>query len=149
MPNHEPYLPAYVNVLVDWNRDGAWGGSSPCPAGSVPEHVLVDFVVPPLYVGPLSALAPPGFSIGPNSGYVWTRFSITESPVGPGWDGEGVFEDGESEDYLLQIEAPQQHTSVPTLSGWGFGVLMLLLLAVAAVIIARKRRLAVGNNALN
>ena len=145
MPNHEPYLPAYVNLLVDWNQDGAWGGASPCATGSVPEHVLVDFVVPPLYVGPLSALAPPGFSIGPNPGYAWIRFSITEGPVGPGWDGEGVFEDGESEDYLLRIEAPQ-HKSIPTLSVLGLIILVLLFSAGAAAVVMRKRRLMAGNS---
>jgi hypothetical protein len=136
MPNHEPYLPAYVNVLVDWNQDGAWSGSSPCPAGAVPEHVLVDFVVPPQYFGPLSALAPPGFSIGPNAGYVWVRFSITEGPVGAGWEGDGIFEDGESEDYLLQIAAPQ-HQSIPTLGMWGLIALVLLLSVTAWVVVIR------------
>ena len=139
MPNHEPYLEAYLNVLMDWDQDGSWNGSSTCPAGSVPEHVLVDFVVPAQYFGPLSALGPPSFAIGPNPGYVWTRFSITEGPVGPDWDGEGVFEDGESEDYLLQIETPQQK-SIPTLSEWGLVTLMLLLMAAVAVSIVRKRR---------
>lgn len=86
----------YVNVLMDWNQDGKWGG--------ITEHVLVDWPVPPSYNGPLSGLGPPGFMIGPNAGYVWTRFSITERTVGAGWTGEGVFEDGESEDYLLRIE---------------------------------------------
>ncbi|MGD9020765.1 MAG: GEVED domain-containing protein [Lysobacterales bacterium] len=136
MPNHEPYLPAYVNVLVDWNQDGAWAGSSPCGAGSVPEHVLVDFMVPPQYDGPLSALGPPGFNTGPNPGHVWVRFSITEAPVGPGWDGDGIFEDGESEDYLLLIDTPQ-HQSIPTLGIWGLVALALVLAATAWVAVIR------------
>ncbi|MFC1852726.1 GEVED domain-containing protein [candidate division CSSED10-310 bacterium] len=103
MPNHEPYLDAYVNVLIDWNQDGVWNGSSTCPSGAVPEHVLVNFVVPAQYIGPLSNLSPPNFTIGPNPGYVWARFSITEAPVPQDWDGAGVFEDGESEDYLLLV----------------------------------------------
>jgi hypothetical protein len=95
MPNHEPYLPAFMNVLMDWNQNGAWGDPG--------EHVLVNFVIPALYIGSLSALAPPNFVIGPNPGYVWARFSITEAPVPYNWPGEGVFEDGETEDYLLLI----------------------------------------------
>ncbi|MFC1676530.1 GEVED domain-containing protein [Planctomycetota bacterium] len=96
----------YVNVLVDWNQDGTWSGSSNCPTGAVPEHVLVDFAVPNGYSGALSALMAAGssFTIGPNQGYVWVRFSITEVPVGIVWDGTGVFEDGETEDYLLEID---------------------------------------------
>jgi len=99
MPGHEPYLDAFVNVLIDWNQDGDW-----MDAG---EHVLVDFVVPKLYLGPLSGLAPPSFIIAgpsPAPGYVWTRFTITESAVGTSWYGEGDFEDGESEDYLLYVD---------------------------------------------
>jgi hypothetical protein len=95
MPGHPEYLPAYVNVLMDWNQNGAWGDPG--------EHVLVDFVIPPLFIGPLSVLVPPNFVIGPNSGYVWSRFSITEYPVGLNWFGEGFFEDGETEDYLLLV----------------------------------------------
>ena len=98
----------YVNVLVDWDQNGSWGGSSSCPSGAVPEHVLVDFPIPNPYSGPLSGLmaAGTGFTIGPNSGYVWIRFSITERPVaaaGMAWDGSGIFEDGETEDYLLEV----------------------------------------------
>ncbi len=122
MPNHEPYVQAYVNVLMDWNHDGKWAGSSRCATGSAPEHVLVNFIIPVKYDGPLSALGPPNFLIGPNAGYVWTRFSITETPVGSDWDGSGDFEDGETEDYLLHVnqadkdwgDAPDQ--PYPTLS---------------------------------
>jgi len=66
---------------------------------------LINLLIPPLYIGPLSGLAPPNFVIGPNAGYVWTRFTITERPVPmSGWKGDGGFEDGESEDYLLLID---------------------------------------------
>ncbi len=101
-----PDVPGYVNVLMDWNQNGVWSGFDICPpAGApAPEHVLVDWLVPPGYVGPLSALGPPPFLIGSNSSYVWSRFSITERPVGTSdWNGEGTFEDGETEDYLLLV----------------------------------------------
>jgi len=98
---------AYVNVLMDWDHNGWWSGSSSCPNGPVPEHVLVDFVVPAGFGGLLSYLAPPAFVIGPDSGYVWTRFTITEQPVGLGWDGSGSFTSGETEDYLLHVAPPE------------------------------------------
>jgi hypothetical protein len=105
--NHMPSATTgYMNVLIDWDQDGQWGGSSVCAGLSVPEHVLVDFPIPNPFDGPLSALGPPNFRIGPNTGHVWARFSITESPVGFAWDGSGAFEDGESEDYLLLIVQP-------------------------------------------
>ena len=31
---------------------------------------------------------------------------ISEAQVGAGWDGSGVFEDGETEDYLFDIFDP-------------------------------------------
>ena len=97
----------YVNVLVDWNQDGKWANDTATQCGGtvVPEHVLVDHPIPNPYVGPLSGTLPPGFMIGPNSGFVWVRFSITNEPVLTNdWNGEGVFEDGETEDYLFHID---------------------------------------------
>lgn len=97
----------FVNVDVDWDRSGNWAGASNCPTAQAPEHVLVNFPIPMGYGGPLSALGPPPFLIGPNAGpnsiFVWSRFSITEQPVPQNWDGSGVFEDGETEDYLLEV----------------------------------------------
>ena len=106
----------YVNLLVDWNQDGRWGGSVTCPGGTTPvsEHALVNFPVPNGFNGPLSALGPPSFVIGPKAGHVWARFSITERPVATRWIGDGVFEDGESEDYLLLVQAAQ-----PNQYDWG------------------------------
>jgi len=101
------YDPAYVNVLIDWNQDGQWHNdpNTVCGYSVVQEHVLVDFEVPLNHTGALSVLNPPNFRIGPNSNNVWVRFSITDYEVGTSnWDGSGVFEDGETEDYLLLVD---------------------------------------------
>lgn len=98
--------PAYVNVLFDWNHDGAWEGSSMCSDGEVPEHVLVNFPVPAHFTGMLSELGPKSFKIGPLGGYVWARFTISDRRVALGWNGDGVFSDGETEDYLLHVMEP-------------------------------------------
>lgn len=103
MPNQTP---GFANLLVDWNMDGDWNDVVVCPTQpgiTISEHALVDFLVPNGFSGPLSQLLPPNFLIGPQAGHAWTRFTITERPVGAGWTGEGGFEDGESEDYLLAI----------------------------------------------
>ncbi|MHC4332776.1 MAG: DUF7901 domain-containing protein [Planctomycetota bacterium] len=95
----------YVNVLCDWDQNGAWSGASTCVnPGDAPEHVLVNFPVPNPFDGPLSVLLPPSFMIGPKSGYVWMRCSITEQQVPLPWDGSGSFEDGESEAYLIRVD---------------------------------------------
>lgn len=95
---------AFVNLLVDWDQNGQWGGAIPCPLGPVPEHVLVDFVVPAAFTGPLSALGPPSFMAGPQNGFAWIRFSVSDTPVGQGWTGAGMFQDGETCDYLVRID---------------------------------------------
>lgn len=103
MPNKTT---GFVNILFDWDRNGLWAGASPCPQGPAPEHVLVNFPVPqgPTgFSGMLSTLGPPPFLIGPLRGFIWARFSITERPVALPWFGDGAFEDGESEDYLIYI----------------------------------------------
>ncbi len=100
---------AYINVLIDWNQDGAWGGASVCTATATPrstdEHVLKNFPVPGGTAAHLSTMHPPDFLIGPNPGYVWARLTITETPVSLPWDGSGEFNEGESEDYLLKTVA--------------------------------------------
>ncbi len=136
----------FVNVLVDWNQDGQWGGASTCPGGaSASEHVLQNFPVPKGHNGPLSALGPADFTIGPNSGYVWARFSIGERPVDPDWNGDGGFEYGESEDYLLRVDElslPVGGGAMPVnriamLTPW----LVIAALVAAAVIVVLKKRL--------
>jgi len=142
MPNHEPYLPGYVNVLIDWNQDGQWQNdpATTCGGSMVPEHVLVDFVIPPQYDGTLSALGPPAFQIGPNAGYVWARFSITEDPVDSNWIGEGNFEDGETEDYLLKVyEPPPGPRGVPTMNQWGMVALITLFTGLLMWAVRRRR----------
>jgi hypothetical protein len=97
---------AYLNVLMDWNQDGKWQGSVLGDTGAVPEHALVNFPIPAGYDGPLSALNPPSIKLGPNAGYVWSRFTISERTVAANWTGDGIFADGETEDYLLSIAEP-------------------------------------------
>ncbi|MCD4796729.1 MAG: hypothetical protein K8R49_06115 [Candidatus Cloacimonetes bacterium] len=99
----------YINVLFDWNQDGQWYNdmTTKCAGIVVHEYVVLDLGIPAGYSGTLSGLLPLGstFQIGPNAGYVWVRFSITDVMIGLNdWDGSGVFEDGETEDYLLFIE---------------------------------------------
>lgn len=100
MPNQAM---GFVNVIVDWNQNGNWGDILVCPAGACPEHVLVNHPVMNGYSGPLSLTGPPPFLSGPNPGFYWARFTISEMPVQVNWNGEGNFEDGESEDYLIYI----------------------------------------------
>ncbi|MFH1689858.1 MAG: hypothetical protein ABIE42_06415 [Candidatus Eisenbacteria bacterium] len=107
----------YFNALADWDHSGSWSGSSSCPGvGTAFEHFAVDVPVPIGYNGTVSGL--PNimpFLVGPNDLHVWFRFTVSESQVGAGWDGSGIFEDGETEDYLLLI-APDSPVNT---ASWG------------------------------
>jgi len=104
---NETALDLVVNVLADWNQDGQWGGFAACPqGGAFSEHVVQNLPVPPFFTGNLSALGAPQFRVGPNAGFVWFRFTISEQPGVPlGWDGARAvpFDVGETEDYLLLV----------------------------------------------
>jgi PKD repeat protein len=111
-PNLDMYLEvssllrgSYVNVLVDWNQDGEWGGTTHCSCSDtdVEEHILQNFYIPDYHSGLLSELSPPLFRIGSQSGYVWARMTISKWAVGVPWTGDAIFEDGETEDYLLHV----------------------------------------------
>ncbi len=122
--NNAMPVDGYVNVLMDWNQDGQWSydPTTQCAGVPVPEHVLVNWPVPQGYSGPLSGLMPPNFQIGPNAGYVWARFTISESAVDQGWTGSGIFEDGESEDYLLLIDSNVKWSQPPDLNDTGIDI---------------------------
>ena len=105
--NNTP-LDGFVNVLFDWDQSGSWGGLSPCAAAAAPEHAIVNLLVPPGYVGLLSGLGPPPILVGPNSGYVWIRMTVSDTPVPQDWSGDQLFEFGETEDYLIRIDTDQE-----------------------------------------
>jgi hypothetical protein len=124
----------FVNVLVDWNRNGMWDfdPTNTVKGNVIHEHSLVNFPVPPGFSGALSTLAPPPIYSGKYKKYMWARFSITEVPVNQDWDGSGEFLLGETEDYLLFIN----DTELP-LSDWA---LVLGIMLIAAFTIFRLRR---------
>jgi hypothetical protein len=111
----------WANVVIDWNQNGVWGDIVTCPSGACPEHVLVNHPVVNGFSGPLSLTGPPNFLAGPAAGFYWARFTISEQQVPVNWNGQGTFEDGESEDYLIYIgdfdygDAPEGALAYPGL----------------------------------
>lgn len=106
----------YVHFLADWDRNGEWGGTSTCPSGDVvDEQVMLNFPVPGNFSGPLSALSPPDFVMGGNPDArlpVWCRFTISAGQVADDWTGGGIFDEGETEDYLIMVD-PQPTDAPP------------------------------------
>jgi len=127
--------PGFFNLLVDWNQDGDWLDVVNCNQAPVPEHAVVNFPIPPGFIGPISVLNPPPFTIGPRGGKVWARFTLTESPVQLPWDGSGQFNDGETEDYLLGVTVD---TEIPV-SNWPI-FLALGLIIMSTLFLWWKRR---------
>ncbi|HNY03071.1 MAG TPA: GEVED domain-containing protein [Bacteroidales bacterium] len=126
---------AYVNVLIDWNRDGSWEGGAQCYNGPmVPEHVLVNHPVAPGYNGLLSGtgMLQPIF-IGPIKGYVWARFTISSTQVTEDWNGSGEWGYGETEDYLLKVipavNLNLNNITIPTGNSHCFEALQTITLA--------------------
>lgn len=108
----------YLSVLADWTRDGTWDDAVTCADGSTGvEQVVLNFVVPGGYTGPASALGLPDFKILAGEGFAWFRFTLSESAVPADWSGEGDFELGETEDYLLRIV--EDATDAPALGAAG------------------------------
>lgn len=126
----------YVNLLIDWNRNGIWAYDPTTMAWGniIPEHSLVNFPIPPFFTGSLSALIPPSIYAGPYQGYMWARFSITEVPVAANWDGSGEFLLGETEDYLFKVD-PRQEIPV---SDWALALGIFLILTFAVLRIRKS-----------
>jgi hypothetical protein len=129
---------AYFNILFDWNQDGDWNDTVQCQGTPVYEHALVNWQIPQGFNDSASAMLPalPPIQLGPNSGYVWARFSLTDQPVPVQWDGSGVFTAGETEDYLLYI-AP--NPAVIPVSNWALFLGISLIVMFTLLIWWRKK----------
>jgi hypothetical protein len=110
------FLPfsCYLNVLIDWNQDGQWGGVDMGCGGPAPELAVQNVLIPSTggMTVPLSQLAPVApIQIGSNAEHVWARFTLTDAPLPnpAGWNGSilsggwGSFPIGETEDYLFRV----------------------------------------------
>jgi serine protease len=110
-------VPSWLNVLVDWNGDGQWGGTDAGCGTPAPELAVANISIPSTSGAtiPLSQLVGglPPVRIGSTEGYVWARFSLTDAPAPTplAWNGSLVsggwvsYPQGETEDYLLRVGA--------------------------------------------
>ena len=93
----------FLNVLIDLNLDGKWGGQG---ANGEPEWAVQN----------LPATVPPSAATTINSspfpfanGFVfpdgaWMRVALTGEQIpGPDWDGTGEFASGEIEDHMIRL----------------------------------------------
>jgi hypothetical protein len=85
----------YLNLLMDVNHDGVWSG----------EWLVRDMPVT-VAPGTSAVVTTPPVALNWTTAGGWTRVALTRSAItgtftddGSGWDGSGVFEYGEIEDY--------------------------------------------------
>lgn len=92
----------FLNVLIDMNMNGEWGGAQ----NTVPEWAVRNF---PFTVasGQTVTVSPPAFPYGTGNRLpdpAWMRVVVSDDPVnGNEWSGEGRFPAGEIEDHLVML----------------------------------------------
>lgn len=96
-----PKTTRYVNMVADWDQNGAWANS-----GGADEWIVQNMAID-VDPGTTKLLTTPEFMAGPTTDNVWLRMTMSDTPIDAaafttGWDGTGEFAKGETEDYLLQ-----------------------------------------------
>ena len=114
----DPSVDLWVNVWLDFNRDGDWDDMVECPGGPVPEWAVQNQFLFNLPEG-LNEIAAPGFrSVHPEDAHdqIWMRITLSEQPWTGGSNpgelgnaGSGPVENyqiGETEDYFFFPQVP-------------------------------------------
>jgi len=91
----------YVNVLVDINLDGRWGGNDNSQGDS--EWVIKNELVNIQSSSPISIVPFPNLV---NIENVWTRIVVSDQKIDSSdWDGTGLFTVGEVEDHFINFSS--------------------------------------------
>jgi len=109
---------AYVNVWVDWDRDGKWGGMPECDGQPAPgwavQNQHLDLPGPGTYS--FSTVGFRAYNLNAGAG-LWLRITVSESPASDA-NGSGPAEGwqfGETEDYYLSgLPATETPTATRT-----------------------------------
>lgn len=108
-----PNTDLWVNIWLDWNRDGDWDDVVDCPEGPVPEWAVQNQFLLNLPAGSNQITTPGFLTWHPESGNqeIWMRITLSgqlyrggSSPGAKGNAGSGPvgkYEIGETEDYLF------------------------------------------------
>jgi len=89
-----------VNILIDLNIDGDWTDAG--------EHVVQNQAIP--LPGPAEAtfVSNTFSTVGAMTGPTWLRLTLTRTPVTAPWNGTGLFDCGETEDWNITIEEEEE-----------------------------------------
>ena len=113
----DPNVDLWVNIWLDWNRDGDWDDVVDCPEGPAPEWAVQNQFLYNLPKG-LNTITSPAFLPWhpDNVKHIWMRITLSEQPwktgSNPGQLGnagsgpQGKYLIGETEDYFILPETP-------------------------------------------
>ncbi len=124
-----PNTDLWVNVWLDWNRDGDWDDTLDCPEGSAPEWAVQNQFLLNLPAG-INQITTPGFLswyLQNGTEEIWMRITLSGQPWRPGSNpgargnaGSGPqskYEIGETEDYYFTPDV--SHTICEDYNGDG------------------------------
>ena len=109
----DPNVVLWVNVWLDFNRDGDWDDTVDCPAGPVKEWAVQNQYLFNLSEGQTTITTPAFLSAHPEDAHeqIWMRITLSEQPwtggSNPGNRGnagsgpQAKYEIGETEDYFF------------------------------------------------
>lgn len=109
----DPDVDLWVNVWLDWNRDGDWDDTMECAQGAAPEWAVQNQFLFDLPIGSNKITSPAILPWHPqgNPKEIWMRITLSEQPwkggSNPGAKGnagsgpQGKYLYGETEDYLF------------------------------------------------
>ena len=109
----DPSVDLWVNVWLDWNRDGDWDDTLDSAKGSAPEWAVQNQLLFDLPIGSNKMMTPAILSWHPEDGpkEIWMRITLSEEPwkggSNPGTKGnagsgpQGKYLYGETEDYYF------------------------------------------------
>jgi len=109
----DPAVDLWVNIWLDWNRDGDWDDTVECAQGAAPEWAVQNQFLFDLAAGANQMTTPAILSWHPENGpeKIWMRITLSEEPwkggSNPGVKGnagsgpDGKYQYGETEDYLF------------------------------------------------
>jgi hypothetical protein len=96
----------YVNIWMDFNRNGRWSDQNQCPTGAADEWVVQNQVISLPSAGTFTFTSNSFLSYLGTDEDFWVRITVAESPAGASsYDGSGPthgYEYGETEDYLYR-----------------------------------------------
>ncbi len=106
-----PDVPRYINVLVDFDKNGSWGGNS-----SGVEWVVKNQKVH-VPVGSVKLVHTKWFNWGNGMVIptpVWVRVLLSRDPISTDeWKGEGEFDYGEVQDFIVDLKVGNKRKTNP------------------------------------